>query len=275
MDYITTEKFPLSRKESCVTHCIHSVWSNSVLFGIVPADSISRNRHKRRSAMGIFTRFRDIISSNMNAMLDRAEDPEKLLKLMIREMEDTLVELKASCAGVMANSKRVRRQLENMHARAKSWEEKATLAVTKGRDDLAREALLERRSYTERAEALESELLELQDMVEKYQGDIRQLEEKLGTAREKQRMLIERHIRARKKIRAQQDIRRMDSAETLLKFEQFENRIERMEAEAELVNYGRKRAMEEEFEGLMADDEIEDQLKDLKSSLTKGSGENA
>jgi phage shock protein A len=225
--------------------------------------------------MGIFTRFRDIISSNMNAMLDRAEDPEKLLKLMIREMEDTLVELKASCAGVMANSKRVRRQLENMHARAKSWEEKATLAVTKGRDDLAREALLERRSYTERAEALESELLELQDMVEKYQGDIRQLEEKLGTAREKQRMLIERHIRARKKIRAQQDIRRMDSAETLLKFEQFENRIERMEAEAELVNYGRKRAMEEEFEGLMADDEIEDQLKDLKSSLTKGSGENA
>ena len=70
--------------------------------------------------MGIFTRFRDIISSNMNAMLDRAEDPEKLLKLMIREMEDTLVELKASCAGVMANSKRVRRQLENMHARAKS-----------------------------------------------------------------------------------------------------------------------------------------------------------
>jgi phage shock protein A len=225
--------------------------------------------------MGIFTRFRDIISSNMNAMLDRAEDPEKLLKLMIREMEDTLVELKASCAGVMANSKRVRRQLEDMHARAKNWEERATLAVTKGRDDLAREALLERRRYTERAETLERETLELQDIVEKYQDDIRQLEEKLGTAREKQRMLVERHIRARKKIRAQQDIRRMDSTETLLKFEQFENRIERMEAEAELVNYGRKRAMEQEFEGLMVDDEIEDQLKDLKSSLTKGSGENA
>jgi phage shock protein A len=225
--------------------------------------------------MGIFTRFRDIISSNMNAMLDRAEDPEKLLKLMIREMEDTLVELKASCAGVMANSKRVRRQLEDMHARAKNWEERATLAVTKGRDDLAREALLERRRYTERAETLERETLELQDIVEKYQDDIRQLEEKLGTAREKQRMLVERHIRARKKIRAQQDIRRMDSTETLLKFEQFENRIERMEAEAELVNYGRKRAMEQEFEGLMVDDEIEDQLKDLKSSLAKGSAESA
>ena len=162
-----------------------------------------------------------------------------------------------------------------MHAKAKSWEERATLAVTKGRDDLAREALLERRRYTERTEALESEMLELQDIVERYQDDIRQLEEKLGTAREKQRVLLERHIRARKKIRAQQDIRRVDSAETLLKFEQFENRIERMEAEAELVNYGRKRAMEQEFEGLMVDDEIEDQLKDLKSSLAKGSGESA
>jgi len=223
--------------------------------------------------MGIFTRFRDIISSNMNAMLDRAEDPQKLLKLMIREMEDTLVELKASCAGVMANSKKVQRQLDNAHARAKSWGEKAALAVTKGRDDLAREALLEKRKYSERTETLEREILELQGIVDSYQDDIRQLEEKLGTAREKQRLLTERHIRARKKIRAQQDIRRMDGAETLLKFEQFENRIERMEAEAELVNYGRNRAMEQAFDELMVDDEIEDQLKVLKSSLDKGSEE--
>ena len=220
--------------------------------------------------MGIFTRFRDIISSNMNAMLDRAEDPQKLLKLMIREMEDTLVELKASCAGVMANSKKVQRQLDSSRAKATSWGEKATLAVTKGRDDLAREALLEKRKYTESGEALEGELLELQGIVDSYQDDIRQLEEKLGTAREKQRLLTERHIRARRKMRAQQDIRRMDGAETLLKFEQFENRIERMEAEAELVNYGRNRAMEDAFDELMVDDEIEGQLKDLKSSLAKG-----
>ena len=219
--------------------------------------------------MGIFTRFRDIISSNMNAMLDRAEDPQKLLKLMIREMEDTLVELKASCAGVMANSKKVQRQLDSSRAKATSWGEKAALAVTKGRDDLAREALLEKRKYTESKEVLEGEPLELQGIVDSYQDDIRQLEEKLGAAREKQRLLTERHIRARKKMRAQQDIRRMDGAETLLKFEQFENRIERMEAEAELVNYGRNRAMEEAFDELMVDDEIEGQLKDLKSSLAK------
>ena len=80
--------------------------------------------------MGIFTRFRDIISSNINAMLDRAEDPEKLIKLMIREMEDTLVELKAACAGVMADSKKVQRQLDEVAGRAKHWEEKATVAVS-------------------------------------------------------------------------------------------------------------------------------------------------
>ena len=92
--------------------------------------------------MGIFTRFRDIISSNINAMLDKAEDPEKLIKLMIREMEDTLVEIKTACAGVMAGGKKIQRQLEGLKTRARYWEEKAELAVNKGRDDLAREALI-------------------------------------------------------------------------------------------------------------------------------------
>ena len=91
--------------------------------------------------MGIFTRFRDIVSSNINAMLDKAEDPEKLVRLMIREMEDTLVEIKASCAGVMAGAKKVERQLDEVRARIRYWEEKAPLAVSKGRDDLARQPL--------------------------------------------------------------------------------------------------------------------------------------
>ena len=88
--------------------------------------------------MGIFTRFRDIVSSNINAMLDRAEDPEKMIKLMIREMEDTLVEIKAACAGAMAEKKKVVRRLEEVRERANLWEERARLAVAKGRDDLAR-----------------------------------------------------------------------------------------------------------------------------------------
>jgi len=219
--------------------------------------------------MGIFTRFRDIVSSNINAMLDKAEDPEKLIRLMIREMEDTLVEIKASCAGVMANSKKVQRQMEEAQSRGKYWEEKATLAVNKGRDDLAREALVERRRYAERAEALEQELREHNALVEQYQDDIRQLEDKLAGAREKQRVLVQRHIHANRKKRAQEEIRRMDSSEAILKFEELENRIERMEAEADLVNFGRKPTLEEDLDTLVVDEEIEKELQTLKSSLAK------
>jgi len=214
--------------------------------------------------MGIFTRFRDIISSNLNVMLDKAEDPEKLIRLMIREMEDTLVEIKASCAGVIAERKKVERQLEEMNTRSAYWEEKAGMAVQKGRDDLAREALHEKRRYTRRIDGLESEIAELNRLVEQYQDDIRQLEEKLKTARDKQRMLVQRHIHAKRKRQAQEDIRKMDSADVVHKFDDFENRIERMETEADLVNYGRRTTLEEELDKLNSDDEIEEELQALK-----------
>jgi phage shock protein A len=217
--------------------------------------------------MGIFTRFRDIISSNINAMLDRAEDPEKLISLMIREMEDTLVEIKASCAGVMANNKRVHRQMMEAQSQASKWEQKASLAVSRGRDDLAREALLEKRRYTERVAGLEQELGEMNALVDQYQEDIRQLEDKLRAAREKQRVLIHRHIHAGKKRQAQEDIRRIETSEAIVKFEEFENRIERMEAEADLVNYGRKPVLDEQFEELVVDAEIEKELQTLKTSM--------
>jgi phage shock protein A len=214
--------------------------------------------------MGIFTRFRDIISSNLNAMLDRAEDPEKMIRLMIREIEDTLVEIKTACAGVMAGSKKIQRQLEGLVERAEYWEEKAELAVSKGRDDLAREALVEKRKYTRRTDSLENELAEHEDLIRQYQDDIRQLEEKLKSARDKQRMLLQRHIHAQSKIRAQNGLRRIDSSETVLKFGEIENRIERMEAEADLVNYGRKTSLEEELEKLTVDEEIENELQAMK-----------
>ena len=216
--------------------------------------------------MGIFTRFRDIIGSNINAMLDRAEDPEKLIKLMIREMEDTLVELKAACAGVMADSKKAQRQQEEMVARAEHWEEKAALAVSKGRDDLAREALGEKRRYTRREQTLTDELVELNTLVEQYHGDIRQLEEKLKAARDKQRLLTQRHIHARRKKRAQQEIRRMDSTDVMLKFEELEGRIDHMETEADLVNFGKKDSFDEELDKLSVDDEIEAELQTFKKS---------
>ena len=187
-------------------------------------------------------------------------------------MEDTLVEIKASCAGVLANSKKVERQLKEVRSRAEYWGEKAQLAVNKGRDDLAREALMEKRRYADAVDVLDRELIEHNVLLEQYQKDIRQLEEKLGTARERQRILVQRQIHAAGKMRAQEEIRRIDSSEAILKFEELENRIERMEAEADLVNFG-KPELEEELEGLDFDEEIEAELQTLKSSLIKKDAE--
>jgi len=219
--------------------------------------------------MGIFTRFRDIISSNINAMLDKAEDPEKLIKLMIREMEDTLVEIKTACAGVMASGKKIQRQLDGHNVRAQYWEEKAELAVNKGRDDLAREALIEKRKFIRGADTLKQDLVEHDLLIDQYQDDIRQLEDKLKSARDKQRMLVQRQVHARKKIQAQQEMRRIDSSETMMKFDELENRIEHMEAEADLVNFGQKTSLEDELERLSVDDEIERELNALKSPKTE------
>ena len=170
-------------------------------------------------------------------MLDKAEDPKKLIKLMIREMEDTVIELKASCAGVIANQKRVQRRLDQIRSREEHWGKNAERAVNKGRDDLARGALVEKRQLTERADALEEELIELKHLVDQYQDDIIQLEDRLRNTKAKERALVQRHIHASRKKQAQEEIRRIDSPEALFKFEQIENRIEQMEAEADMVNW--------------------------------------
>ena len=216
--------------------------------------------------MGIFTRFKDIVASNMSDMLDKAEDPEKLIKLMIREMEDTLIEIKSSCANAIANQKKVERLLDDIQEKESFWAKKAELAVAKGKDALARQALQEKRRYTQKTEAVEIELTELSMIIEQYRDDICELENKLKSAREKQRLLVQRHIRANGKKRAQEEIRRAGSTEIMLKFEELENHIERMEAEADLVNYGKSSTLEEEFDALEADDDIEAELNKLKSS---------
>ena len=223
--------------------------------------------------MGIFTRFRDIVSSNINSMLDHAEDPEKMIKLMIREMEDTLIEIKSSCAGVIASRKKVERKLDEIGDRIGLWTRRAELAVSKGRDDLAREALIEKRRFEELSEALEKEVSDHGDLIQQYQDDITELEAKLTSAKEKKRMLAQRHRKARNKKRAQEDIRRMESSETMARFEHLESRIERMEAEADLVNYGKSQTVDDEFEGLATDDEIEKELAKMKAAAYRDSNE--
>lgn len=216
--------------------------------------------------MGIFTRFRDIVGANINSMLDRAEDPEKLIRMMIQEMEDTLIELKAACAGVMADSKRVEHQQAATAGRIEYWDDNAKLAVSKGREDLAREALIEKRRFVQRTESLAHESVAHQGLLAQYQDDIRQLEDKLKSAREKERLLIQRHIYATRKKRTQQEIRRMDNTDTILKFEELEHRIDHIEAEADLVNFGYKPNLQDELDRLSMDEEIEKELRSLKTT---------
>lgn len=215
--------------------------------------------------MGIFSRFRDIVSSNLNAMLDNAEDPEKMIKLMIGEIEDTLIELKASCAKVMADSKRMERIHDEVKSKAAFWEEKAELAVSKGRDDLAREALLEKRKYLEKAGAIHSEWEELNLIIGNYHDEIQQLEAKLEKAREKQRLLIQRHIQANKQIKARHEMHRIDSSDAIHRFDKFESRIEQLEAEAELAGHSNKTSLEKRFDTLAGDEEIDKELEALKA----------
>ncbi len=235
--------------------------------GTIPAfNKTATNPKSWRNIMGIFTRFRDIVSANINSMLDKAEDPEKMIKLMIHEMEDTLIELKSACAGVIADRKKVERKFEEITAKTELWGERAALAVAKGRDNLAREALVEKRRFAGIADALSRELGEFLGLIQQYQEDIGELENKLASAKEKKRGLIQRHARAAGKKRAQEEIRRSNSSDTMARFDKLESRIEQMEAEAELVNAHKPPTREEEFDDLGTDDEIENELAKIKAA---------
>ncbi|MBD3422161.1 MAG: phage shock protein PspA [Chitinivibrionales bacterium] len=222
--------------------------------------------------MGIFTRFKDIVSSNLNAMLDKAEDPEKMIRLMIQEMEETLVELKASCAGTMADKLRVKRDLAEIEKHIDTWSERAQLAVDKGRDDLAKEALLEKQKYQSRTESLQDEQTRFDALIGKAQDDIGRLEEKINAARQKQRLLVQRHLRAQQKMQAEKDIRRASSADAVMRFEEYESKIDRMEAAADLVNpqaRSQHSSLEDEFSQLENSDTVEQELAKLKEHMNK------
>ncbi len=225
--------------------------------------------------MSIFTRLRDIINANVQALLDRAEDPEKLLSLMLAEMDDTLVELKAQCAAAMAQTRTYGRAVEEVRSRAEGWATRARQAVERGRDDLAREALLEKRRYAERAEALSTEAKEAEAIVEQYRADIAELEAKIRQTREKRANLVTRHHRARARYRAQETIRRVDTSDVEIRMAQFEKRVDRMEAEADLVNFGVKEGedIESRFDRMVGDEAIERELEAIRSEVKTARGQ--
>jgi phage shock protein A len=226
-------------------------------------------RGKENQNVYIFTRFRDIIHSNINAMLDQAEDPEKMIRLIIQEMEETEIEIKASCAATMAARKTADRNLQARRQQAEEWEKRARLAIEKGREDLAREALMQKHQALEGSAASESEIAQLEEIISKYRSEICQLEEKLTGAREKQRVLTQRHLQARQRTKAQQQIRKADSHLAIARLEHFEQQIDRMEAEADVVNYGKRTSLEEQFVDLERSEQIDAELNDLRNKVQK------
>jgi phage shock protein A len=215
--------------------------------------------------MGVFSRMRDIVGANINSMLDKAEDPEKMVKMMVREMEDAIIEVKASCAGLMAAKRKIGRDLSEVQRRADDWESKAQLAVNKGRDDLAREALAEKRRYAERVETLQQELDHVDGLTAQSKNDVCQLEDKLKTVRERERLLVQRHKRAHQRRHTETVVRRVDTADIMARFEGFEHRIDHMEAQGDLVNFGRTPTVEEKLASMQRDEELEAELEALKA----------
>jgi phage shock protein A len=214
--------------------------------------------------MGVFTRLKDIINSNLNAMLDAAEDPDKLIRLMIQEMEDTLVEVKANCAGAIAARKRAEKAVALAETAIVTWEERARLALEKGREDLAREAIRERRRLEDLRDAHAKEATGCDEVVSRYKEDIAAVEAKLVDARQRHRLLVQRHKRAKTHERTRGVIERVTRYDAVTKFDQLEQRIERMEAFQEIGPDLQKPSLEEAFAALKEADAIEEELARLK-----------
>lgn len=206
--------------------------------------------------MGVFSRFKDIINSNINSLLDKAEDPAKMLKLMMQEMEDTLIELKSSCAARMASRIRLERKVNEQQALVSRWQSRAELAVDKGRDDLAKDALLEKKKETEVLESLRKDLASYDEMITESKNEISQLEEKLKQAQQKFKLLQEKEKSAKNEAEVNSHIRRSGE------FDAYQSRIDRMFAENELNRS--EKSTDEKFRDLEEQEEIEKELEELK-----------
>lgn len=208
--------------------------------------------------MGVFSRFLDIVNANINSLLDKAEDPQKMLRMMIQEMEDTLIEIKSSCAAKMANRTKLNRQHQETEETIKRWQSRAELAVEKGRDDLAREALLEKKRTIAALARIEEELKNYDTLIDDSKKEINQLEDKLEEVKKKYRMLMEKQRQEEERSRTQSSMKQ----DPMDHFNSMEEKIDRMRAENDL-NKPRE-DLEKDFQDLEGQDDIEKQLNELK-----------
>jgi len=225
--------------------------------------------------MSIFSRFTDIINANINSLLEKAEDPEKIIRLMIQEMEDTLVEIRSAAAKCIADRKERRRYAEFLEREQQGWAKRAELAVRQNREDLARAALAEKQALADEAEQIEHETRMLDEQLEKFNSDISQLQTKLNDAKTRQRSIVIRHKTATSQLAARKHIHDDKIDEMLFRFENAERRIDRVEAQNESLNMGRSKSLAEEIESLEDDDRVESALAALKAKVNKSDKKDA
>ncbi len=218
--------------------------------------------------MGIFSRFTDIVNSNINNLLDKAEDPAKMVRLIIQEMEDTLVEVRSSSAKTLADKKELTRQVVRLEKDAVQWQEKAELALNKEREDLARAALIEKKKSTESAEALLEELAYTDEHLSKLQNEIAQLQEKLNDAKARQKAILIREKSASSRLKVKENIHSTRVNEALNRFEHYERKIDNIEAEVESYDLAGK-SLANEIDELATDSKVDDELAQLKAKLKK------
>ncbi|GIU10513.1 MULTISPECIES: phage shock protein PspA [unclassified Shewanella] len=217
--------------------------------------------------MGIFSRFADIINSNISALLDKAEDPEKMVRLIIQEMEDTLVEVRSTSAKVLAEKKEIIRRIAKVQEQVQDWESKAELALSKNREDLAKAALVEKQKANDLAQNLAAELVVVEEHILRLKDEVNLLQEKLADAKARQKTIIMRKQTAssRLEVKKQLDSSKIDNA--MSKFEQYERRVESLESQVDSYDLGNKKSLNDEFAALEAEDSVSAELEALKAKM--------
>ena len=225
--------------------------------------------------MGIFSRMSDIVNSDINSLLDSAEDPEKMIRLIIQEMEDTLVEVRSSSALVLADRKTAERKLLRITQEVTDWEEKAKLAISKGREDLARAALQEKRAIEEELELSSAELRSADDHIDQLNDEVSQLQQKLSDAKAKQKAILIRSQTVHSRIAVKRQIHRTQLDEAFNKFDKFERKMDNLEGDLEAMDLGREGGLAAEIDALRDDDALNEELAALKRSMQDSTSEKA
>ena len=216
--------------------------------------------------MGIFSRFADIVNSNINAILDKAEDPEKMVRLIIQEMEDTLVEVRSTSAKTLAEKKELARRVEQLNQEAQQWQEKAELALVKDREDLARAALLERQKSSDAAASVEKELEHVESHIEKLQQEVATLQDKLADAKARQKAIVLRQRSAESRLEVKKALDSSKVEDALNRFERYESKIDGLESQVEAYDLGKK-SLSDEIADLQKNEQVDDELAALKKKL--------